>query len=62
MNIPTEREHIENNRTVLPFLGNKTPVSLPVANSTKTVPITFTTKIYILKMIFMILWQVLRRY
>ena len=32
------------NRTVFPFLGNKTPVPLPVADSTSIVPIISTTK------------------
>ena len=63
MNTPAKRKHIGNNRTVLPFLGNKIPVPLPVAASTSTVPTTSTTKNIHTKNVFlMILWQVLRRY
>ena len=49
MNISTEKKHIENNRTVLPFLANKTPVPLHVTDNTSTVPNITTIKIYILK-------------
>ena len=35
MNTSTKKIHIENNKTVLPFLGNKSTVPLHVPNSTK---------------------------
>ena len=46
MNIPMKRKDIENNRTVLPFLANKTPVPLPVDDGIRTVPIITTTTKY----------------
>ena len=56
MNTPMKRKHIENNRTVLLFLANKTPVFLPVTDSTSTVPIiTMTKNIHTKNDLFMIL-------
>ena len=57
MNAPTKRKHIENNTNILPFLGNKTPVSLPVADSNSKVPIiTMAKNIHTKNDFFMILW------
>ena len=63
MNTDKKKIHIENNRTVLPHVVNKTPVHLPVAESAGTVPIITPTKnIHTKNIFFMILQQVLRRY
>ena len=50
INIPTKRKHIENDKTVLPFLADRKHVPVPV--STSTIPVITLTKKYILKTLF----------
>ena len=62
MNTDKKKKIIESNRSVLPHLGIKTPVRLPVAERTGTVPVITPTKNTHTKNDFvMILQRVLRK-
>ena len=44
MYTPAKNIHIENNKTVLPYLANKNTVPLPVPDSTSIISVITSTK------------------